>query len=131
MAQSFVLIVQQPLDFKGRHYEPGDRLIADPFESGTLQRKKLTIEAPREEQIANGRLPQFLDAMDEAQLRRFQGILTSPEAQPAVAELAAASDMTEALGVALAETLAGAETVIPEHRRRGRPRKAVTIPEAE
>ena len=57
MSQTFVLIAQQPLDFKGQHYEPGDRLVADPFEAAPLQRRRLTIEAPQDEQRAHGAHP--------------------------------------------------------------------------
>lgn len=51
---AFVLIAQQPLEFKGQHYEPGDRLIAEWFESAPLQRRRLTVLAPSVEQQAQG-----------------------------------------------------------------------------
>lgn len=57
MANTFVLIAQQPLEFKGQHYEPGDRLVADPFESAPLQLRRLTILAPSDEQRAHGAHP--------------------------------------------------------------------------
>ena len=57
MANTFVLIAQQPLEFKGTHYEPGDRFVAHAFEAAPYQRQKLTIEAPQDEQRAHGAHP--------------------------------------------------------------------------
>ena len=57
MANTFVLIAQQPLEFHGRHYEPGDRFVADAFDAAPLQIRRLTIEAPSEEQRAHGAHP--------------------------------------------------------------------------
>lgn len=54
MANTFVLIAQQPLDFKGQHYEPGDTFVADAFEAAPFQRQRLTIEAPQEQQREHG-----------------------------------------------------------------------------
>jgi len=54
MANTFVLIVQQPLEFHGRHYEPGDRVVADWTESPGLKRRGLAVLAPEDEQRAHG-----------------------------------------------------------------------------
>jgi hypothetical protein len=54
MAQTFVLIAQQPLEFKGQHYEPGDRFVADGYEAAPLQVRRQTIVAPSDEQRAHG-----------------------------------------------------------------------------
>lgn len=58
MANTFVLIAQQPLQFKGEHYEPGDRLVADGYEAAPLQALRQTIQAPSDEQRAHGAHPQ-------------------------------------------------------------------------
>lgn len=58
MANTFVLIAQHPLEFKGKHYEPGDRFVAHALESGFYQARGLTREAPQEEQRAHGAHPE-------------------------------------------------------------------------
>lgn len=58
MANTFILIAQQPLEFKGRHYEPGDRFVAHALEAAPYQIRRLTIEAPQEEQRAHGAHPE-------------------------------------------------------------------------
>ena len=58
MANTFVLIAQQPLEFKGQHYEPGDRFVAHALEAAGFQRRGLTKEAPQEEQRAHGAHPE-------------------------------------------------------------------------
>lgn len=73
---AFVLIAQQPLDFKGQHYEPGDRLIAEWYESAPLQRRKLTILAPSDEQRAHGQslsatIGERLQGQDVTPRRRY------------------------------------------------------------
>lgn len=59
---AFVLIVQQPLMFKGVQYVPGDRIVAEWHESAPLQRQKLTILAPPDEQRADGASQRTLSA---------------------------------------------------------------------
>jgi hypothetical protein len=60
MANTFVLIVQQPLEFQGQSYQPGDRLVADWTESPGLKRSGLAILAPEEEQRAHGAAPRLV-----------------------------------------------------------------------
>jgi len=57
MANSFVLIAQQPLEFHGRDYQPGERFVADWSESPALKRSGQAVLAPEEEQRAHGTTP--------------------------------------------------------------------------
>jgi len=60
MANSFVLIVQRPLEFHGQAYQPGDRLIADWSESPGLKLSGAAILAPEEEQRKHGAAPRLV-----------------------------------------------------------------------
>ena len=60
MANTFVLIAQQPLEFQGKSYQPGDRLVADWSESPALKRSGLAVLAPEEEQRAHGAAPRVV-----------------------------------------------------------------------
>ena len=59
MANTFVLIAQQPLEFKGTHYEPGDRFVAHAFEAAPYQRQ-LGLYALAVEQACSTSVDAFL-----------------------------------------------------------------------
>lgn len=81
MANTFVLIAQQPLEFKGRHYEPGDRFVAYALEAAPYQRQRLTVEAPQDEQRAHGaNQPRATDVVAPKRRGRPPKPKTPPEA---------------------------------------------------
>jgi len=72
MANTFVLIAQQPFEFHGQSYQPGDRFVADWTESPGLKRSGLVALAPEEEQRAHGAAPRLAPKRPRGRPRKMQ-----------------------------------------------------------